>query len=391
MISKEHKKHAALNKPAYGHFGRNEWAITGAPCGDIKLLADAVFNALSASCQGAYIDAEHVKNEEPPALTEHLHAGAVWEYSNKIAYHQLNYRHSLNAFQYRQIFSQADMVLVNGNHFEAAAQVVIMHPAKKASLAKRLGQLNNVGLLLLAGDTTEPFDFIKEALPGWQQLPLYRLEETDKIIGFFNNRLQQSAPLLNGLVLAGGKSVRMGGNDKGAMAWHGKEQRYYVADMLKDYCREVYISCRPEQQAEIDKARPVLPDSFSDLGPYGAILSAFRAQPDAAWLVVACDMPLLNPAALDELVRNRDRKTIATTFTSPYDGLPEPLITIWEPKSYPLLLSFLSQGHSCPRKVLINSDTTLLEAPDPDVLMNVNTPVDVERVKQMIGFRVQGS
>lgn len=391
MTSKEHKKHAALNKPAYGHFGRNEWAITGAPCSVIKELADKVFEALSPACQCAYIDAEHARDEETPMPTGRLHAGAVWEYSNKIAWHQLSYRHSLNAFQYRQLFSQADLVLVNGNHFEANGQVVIMDTAKKASLVKRLAQLNNVGLLLLSGDLQEPFDFIKEALPGWQQLPLYRLEETEKIIAFFAGRLQQSAAPLNGLVLAGGKSVRMDGNDKGAMAWHGKEQRYYVADMLKACCRDVYISCRPEQQAEIDRARPVLPDSFSDLGPYGAILSAFRSQPDAAWLVVACDLPLLNAATLEYLIQHRDRKSIATTFISPWDGLPEPLITIWEPKSYPILLSFLSQGYSCPRKALINSDTNLIAVPDPDVLMNVNTPVDVERVKQLIEFKVHSS
>jgi len=41
--------------------------------------------------------------------------------------------------------------------------------------------------------------------------------------------------------------------------------------------------------------------------------------------------------------------------------------------------------------VLINSDTTLLEAPDPDVLMNVNTPVDVERVKQLIEEKLRAA
>ena len=58
--------------------------------------------------------------------------------------------------------------------------------------------------------------------------------------------------------------------------------------------------------------------------------------------------------------------------------------TIWEPKSYPVLLSFLAQGYNCPRKALINSNTNLLTAPDPDALINVNTPGDVERVKQLI-------
>ena len=110
----------------------------------------------------------------------------------------------------------------------------------------------------------------------------------------------------------------------------------------------------------------------------GAILSAFRENPNAAWLVVACDLPLLDETTLNFLIKNRDTSKIATTFRSPEskEGFPEPLITIWEPKSYPVLLQFLAQGISCPRKVLINSDVHVLDAPLPETLMNANTPDD---------------
>jgi molybdopterin-guanine dinucleotide biosynthesis protein A len=60
------------------------------------------------------------------------------------------------------------------------------------------------------------------------------------------------------------------------------------------------------------------------------------------------------------------------------------LITIWEPKSYPVLLSFLSQGHNCPVKVLRNNNTTVLRAKDPDALTNVNTQQDLEKVQQLL-------
>jgi len=51
----------------------------------------------------------------------------------------------------------------------------------------------------------------------------------------------------------------------------------------------------------------------------------------------------------------------------------EPLITIYEPKAYPILLSYLAQGYSCPRKVLINSDVEIIEV-DDDFIRNINTP-----------------
>nr|WP_255710099.1 NTP transferase domain-containing protein [Pontibacter harenae] len=195
--------------------------------------------------------------------------------------------------------------------------------------------------------------------------------------------MQLAKPVLNGLVLAGGKSLRMG-QDKGAMNWHGKEQRYFAADLLQKFCTDVFISCRAEQQENIDSNYKTLTDTFTGLGPYGAILSAFREQPEAAWLVVACDLPLLDQPTLQFLTEKRNSSAIATTFKSPHDGFPEPLITIWEPKSYPALLLFLAQGYTCPRKVLINSEINLLQPLNPDALQNVNTPEELERVKQVV-------
>src|SRR5690625_1400895 len=194
---------------------------------------------------------------------------------------------------------------------------------------------------------------------------------------------ENKQPQLNGLVLAGGRSKRMG-KDKGAIQWNGKEQRYSAADLLKKYCKEVYISCRQEQKNEILSEYQTLTDSFLDFGPYGGILSALRAERDKAWLVVACDLPLLDEETISYLIKNRNTDSIATTFESPHDGLPEPLITIWEPKSYPVLLDFLGKGYTCPRKVLINSNKTILQPPISHALMNVNTPEDAKKAKEIL-------
>jgi molybdopterin-guanine dinucleotide biosynthesis protein A len=158
--------------------------------------------------------------------------------------------------------------------------------------------------------------------------------------------------------------------------------------MLRPLCKEVFISCRTDQKQQINPNYPVLEDTFIGLGPYGAILSAFREQPDKAWLVVACDMPLLETETFKYLIEKRKVSSIATAYNSPDNEFPEPLITIWEPKSYPVLLSFLSQGYSCPRKVLINSDVNLVQVPNTDALTNVNTPDDLEKVKRTIHQKI---
>lgn len=387
MISKghnppagKHKKHTAITRPAMGNYGRNEWAIVGGYCTAIKLLADQVISALSLQYKCAYVDSSHA--DDLINLPGRLDTGAFLEYTDQINYRQFNYNTALTPFKQQQLFADADLVLVNGNHHQAKAQIVIIDINKEASLRKRIAQLTNVQLFLLACNTDDVFDFVKEAIPGWQQIPVCKIDEIEKITGFFAVRMEQAKPVLNGLVLAGGKSLRMG-FDKGMANWHGKEQRYYIADMLKNLCNEVFISRSNDEQV-IDPGYTSLTDTFTGLGPYGAILSAFREKPDNAWLVIACDLPLLDMETLRYLVDNRDSSAVATAFGNGFQDLPEPLITIWEPKSYSVLLSFLAQGYSCPRKVLINSYSKLLAAPDVNALTNVNTPEDLEKVKQLL-------
>ncbi len=190
---------------------------------------------------------------------------------------------------------------------------------------------------------------------------------------------------LYGLVLAGGKSTRMG-HDKSIIKWHGIEQHYYMADMLKNICKDVFISCRPEQQNEIDLQYKTIPDTYTGAGPLSGILSAFQAHPTVAWLVTACDLPLLDLSTLKYLIAHRNTNAIATTFESPFDQLPEPLITIWEPSGYEILLSFFADNITCPRKVLIrnNERVNILKAQNPETLMNANTPGDAEKVKEIL-------
>ena len=384
MISKGHRKHADLARPLKGNFGRNEWAIIGATCTTIKVLADNIIQALSPKYKCAYADTSH--NDDEVLLPGRLASGCILEYTDQLNFQQFNYNTPIIPFKQRQLFAEAGIVLVNGNHQQAEAQVVIIDLNKEASLQKRIEQLTNVQLILLADNVNDVFDFVKEAVPHWQQIPQFGLNDIEKIIAFFADKMALAKPVLNGLVLAGGKSVRMG-FDKGSVKWYNKEQRYHIADLLKPLCDEVFISRNSDKQ-DIDVSYTSITDTFLNLGPYSGILSAFREKPDSAWLVVACDLPLLDMDTLNYLVANRDVSAIATAFNSETSKFPEPLITIWEPKSYPVLLTFLAQGYSCPRKVLINTEPKLLNVPNPGALTNVNTPEELEQIKKVLHQKI---
>jgi molybdenum cofactor guanylyltransferase len=195
--------------------------------------------------------------------------------------------------------------------------------------------------------------------------------------------MSRSQTSLNGLVLAGGKSIRMG-EDKALLKWHGREQMYHLADMLKEFCSEVFISCRAEQSNCIDKKYKIITDEVENAGPLMAIISAFHESKDCAWLVVACDLPLLDAKTIDYLIQHRDETSIATTFQSPYDNLPEPLVTIWEPGALPLLDSALSQGRLSPQRILLNAKIKMINAPDVNVLLNANSREEKEKILQLI-------
>lgn len=381
---KKHQKHTALTRPNFGNFHRQEWAIIGTPCSTIQQLSRAIIESLSSDYKIGYVDADHAREEKTKkeSLTP-FEVGASQQYTDKISFHRFDQKSALNTFQYRNIFNGEDAMFVNGNHFLAKQQILVIDPKKEKSLQKKLDRLTDVVLILFTEGINEVPAYLQETLTAQnlKNIPTYKIDNISAITDFLKNSLEKNKPILNGLVLAGGKSRRMG-RDKGKINYHGKPQREYAFDLLAACCEQTFLSCRPDQSADPDLfGMPLIFDSFLGLGPFGAIASAFRENPNSAWLVVACDLPLLDQEALNYLIQHRDTSKIATAFNSPNNEFPEPLITIWEPRSYPVLLSFLTQGYSCPRKVLINSDVALVDAPDTRVLTNVNSPEDLEELK----------
>jgi len=189
-----------------------------------------------------------------------------------------------------------------------------------------------------------------------------------------------------GLVLAGGKSTRMG-QDKGLLSYHGKPQREHLYEMLSSVCDKAFMSIRKEQEPEISVKFNVIIDKDEYKGPYNGLLSAYKAHPDAAWLVLACDLPLMDVASLKELIvsRNAKRNLLSTAFALKENPLPEPLCAIWEPEALKESLTYLEAGNgSCPRKYLINSDVELVFPTNEHALLNANSVEDYKEALEKI-------
>lgn len=175
---------------------------------------------------------------------------------------------------------------------------------------------------------------------------------------------------MNGLILAGGYSTRMG-RDKSMIKYHGVPQYQYIGGLLRAYTDEVFISCRPEQQFDSSYAR--IEDQFENIGPLAGVLSAFQQDAENAWWVIAIDFPYINHGGLSFLYSVRDPHRQATYFIDSETHLPEPLLTIFEPSILPVLLSAYHAGQFSLNKILQSIDGNGVPAGDPQWIVNINS------------------
>lgn len=353
-----HQKHPKISKPAIGTWGRNEFALIGAPCEIINILAERLIEDLSPKYKVAFVDADHSNSQD-------TQSNEVIKLQDKITYFALTKPH-MSEFERRSLLNEADIILVNGNHFQAEKQIVLIDPRKELSLKKKENQLKEVIGLINVGES-KVYDWLKINTPTVKSI-----ENIKEICGLVEDNLKKTP--LKALILIGGKSSRMGQNKSEIVYNGGLSQKDYLFKMLNDDVGiETFVSV-----AKSNGNSKEIEDCFIDLGPYGGILSAFKNDPNSAWLVMACDMPNIGSKEISFLIENRNPSKLATACFNPETGFPDPLFTIWEPKAYQVLLQFLAFGYSCPRKVLINSEIELLHLPNPDVLRNINTPFEKE-------------
>lgn len=180
-------------------------------------------------------------------------------------------------------------------------------------------------------------------------------------------------PELYGLVLSGGRSRRMQ-RDKASLAYQGTPQLVRAMQLLQPWVTRAFVSVRTDQRDEPTRAAyQSIADLMLDLGPIGGIHAALHAHPGKAWLVLACDLPFLDSKTLEHLIAHRAPARLATAYRSSFDGKPEPLCAIFEPRAGESIDRSIAQGQQCPRAFLSNADVELLDLPNARALDNINT------------------
>jgi molybdopterin-guanine dinucleotide biosynthesis protein A len=322
-------------------------------------------------------DGHHFEMDSPGKDTfRYRQAGASNVLINTQNKFCLQGEYTLNQHSLKQMLIDDDFVLVEGHKDSSIPKLVMVDSEKKILDYIEQKQTKNILGYIVPKSSDIP---LLEQKSG---KPVFFRDDISTISTFISKTFAcMTAPKIKGLILAGGKSTRMG-SDKGALKYFNNYQSHHLYEKLKNHLDEVFVSVRPEQVNDDHlKDLPKIIDLFPSAGPMAGILSAQQQDPDAAWLVVAIDLPYLDDTTIKKLIHERDPYKVGTCYKNPIKGWPEPLCTIWEPKSKVKLHQFWGMDRLCPRKVLFNSEIKLMELDNLQALDNCNTPQDFIQAK----------
>lgn len=181
-----------------------------------------------------------------------------------------------------------------------------------------------------------------------------------------------------GVLLAGGKSTRMG-QDKALLEVDGRPLLLHGVERLKPHVREVLVIGDPYKYGRIWPE--VVPDEIPGLGPLGGIVTAIGAARFDRLLVMAVDVPGVTAALLERLVRELPED--ADALVPRHNGRLEPLVAGYHRRCLPVLMECMMKSQLSMHGALERINTAFLDInpgedgwPE-DLFRNLNSPADL--------------
>ncbi|HTN93258.1 MAG TPA: molybdenum cofactor guanylyltransferase [Gallionella sp.] len=187
-------------------------------------------------------------------------------------------------------------------------------------------------------------------------------------------------PDCTAIILAGGDSRRMG-SDKANLMLDGKTLLQRVIAAMQEIFPHVVVSVR-QLRPEIDL--PQVCDGAANAGPLAGLVSGLGHITTPWAFVVACDMPFVAPALVEQLAKHRSKYQAVVPVVQ---GHPQPLAAFYATSCLAALRKSLS-GHDTSLRAALQmldvryvDQSDLLEA-DPRLrsFLDMDTPQDVVNV-----------
>ena len=177
---------------------------------------------------------------------------------------------------------------------------------------------------------------------------------------------------ITGILLAGGKSSRMG-TDKGLIEWQGRTFTEHILSALTEVCKEIMIiSANPVYQ---HFGWPVYPDLVKDKGPLGGVYTGLHSSSTEGNLVVSCDIPLLDASFLRSLLAAAKDHEVCITANAA--GQWEPLAGYYHRRCLKIFERMLQLDRLKMEEAIRQTDYHVIRMEEyPEQLRNINTKED---------------
>jgi molybdopterin-guanine dinucleotide biosynthesis protein A len=141
---------------------------------------------------------------------------------------------------------------------------------------------------------------------------------------------------VTGIILAGGKSQRMGQN-KALLQWNNKYLIEYSIEALQNCCDEILIS---SNDTGINfQGLSIVRDEISGIGPLGGIYSCLRLAKNEKTFVLSCDIPLITGHLVLDILDKITFQLVGIPFIN--DTYYEPLCAFYHKKSIPFIKNMI--------------------------------------------------
>jgi molybdopterin-guanine dinucleotide biosynthesis protein A len=178
--------------------------------------------------------------------------------------------------------------------------------------------------------------------------------------------------MITGIILAGGKSTRMG-HDKAFLQWEGKPFAQHVIDAAKPLCQKLLISGSQPELHEF--GYPVVEDLRQFEGPVTALASCFKHVDTKAVLVLSCDVPQITTADLENLGNHHQPEYDVTLYS--FQGKQMPLVAIYNRSSFQAFERAFKARQKKLFNVLDGLRVNVISFTGKQGLYNINTTKDL--------------
>jgi molybdopterin-guanine dinucleotide biosynthesis protein A len=187
---------------------------------------------------------------------------------------------------------------------------------------------------------------------------------------------------VTGIILAGGKSSRMG-SDKGLMIVNGKPMVEYIIEELQSLDIPVIIVANNPEYEKF--GIPVFTDSIKNKGPMAGIYTGLLHSSTESNVVLSCDIPKVSAKLIKKLVSNANQSDISILK---HGNTLHPLIGIYKRSTLRGLKRKLDSDQLKMKQFCIDMGCSFIEINDdnnefdPGIFFNVNTREQLEQLQE---------